>query len=252
VGVRIETAGAAAVVIMDWPERRNALRPEDGEEVAAAIVAAGAAATSSVILTGIGAFCAGGDLRAFAELSATRTPAEIAEQVYGRIQAMIRALRDCPVPTIAAVDGPAIGLGFDLALACDMRLVGPHGWFRQGWARAGLIAGTGGIGLLARHAPGVSWQLIATQEKVTIERCQQLGLGEVAPGGALTASIERADALAAIDRVVLGHYCRMEREQTWPDDEFFAETARVQAGLICSPQFRDLVARALGTAAPSD
>ena len=62
--------------------------------------------------------------------------------------------------------------------------------------------------------------------------------------------IERADALAAIDRAVLGHYGRMEREQTWPDDDFFAETARVQAGLICSPQFRDLAARALGTAAP--
>jgi len=129
VGVRTEAAGSAVVVVMDWPERRNALRPEDGEEVAAAIATAGEAARSAVILTGTGAFCAGGDLRTFAELSAALTPAEIAEQVYGRIQAMIRALRHCPVPTIAAVDGPAIGLGFDLALACDMRLVGPHGWF---------------------------------------------------------------------------------------------------------------------------
>ena len=239
-GVRIETAGAAAVMIMDWPERRNALRPQDGEEVAAAIAATGEAATSAVILTGTRAFYVSGDLRTFAELSATHTPAEIVEQVYGRIQAMIRALRRCPVPTIAAVDGPAIGLGFDLALACDMRLLGPHGWFRQGWARAGLIAGTGGIGLLARRTPDVSWRLIATHEKVTIERCPQLGLGEVAPGG----------ALAAIDRVVPGHHCRMEREQTWPDDDFSAETARVRAGLICSPQFRDLAARALGTAAP--
>ena len=247
-GVRIEAAGSAAVVVMDWPERRNALRPEDGEEVAAAIGAAGQTAASAIILTGIGAFCAGGDLRTFAELSARLTPAEIAEQVYGRIQAMIRALRHCPVPTIAAVDGPAIGLGFDLALACDMRIVGPHGWFRQGWARAGLIAGTGGIGLLARRAPGVSWRLIATQEKVTVEHCSQLGLGEVASGGALPAAIERAGDLAAIDRTVLGHYCRMERELTWPDDDFFAETARVQASLIASAQFRELAARALGTA----
>src|SRR5437870_3214515 len=103
---------------MDWPERRNALRPEDAEEVAAAVDTAGAAAASAVILTGAGAFCAGGDLRTFAELSARHAPGEIEAQVYRRVQAMIRALRRCPVPTIAAVDGPAVGLGFDLALAC--------------------------------------------------------------------------------------------------------------------------------------
>ena len=246
-GVRIEEAGPALVVVMDWPERRNALRPEDGEEIAAAIEAAGRAAASAVILTGAGAFCAGGDLRAFAELSARHTPGEIEAQVYSRIQVMIRALRHCPVPTIAAVDGPAVGLGFDLALACDMRFVGPDGWFRQGWARAGLIAGTGGIGLLARLlAPGVSWRLIATQEKLAAGACAELGLGEAAPGGALAAATARAEELAVIDREVLGHYCRMERELSWPDDDFFVTTASVQAALIGSARFRDLAASVLG------
>lgn len=247
-GVRTEEAGSAVVVVMDWPERRNALRPEDGDEVTAAITAAGEAAASAVILTGAGAFCAGGDLRTFAELSARHTVEEIETHVYGRIQAMVRALRRCPVPTIAAVDGPAVGLGFDLALACDMRFVGPGGWFRQGWARAGLIAGTGGIGLLARLAPGISWRLIATQEKLTADRCADLGLGEAAPSGALAAATARAGELAAVDREVLGHYCRLERELTWPDDDFFAQTARIQAALIGSARFRELADKALGTA----
>ena len=245
-GVRVEDAGPAAVVVMDWPERRNALRPQDGELIAAAIEDAAKLAVSAVVLTGAGAFCAGGDLRTFADLSASHTPAEIETLVYGRIQAMVRALRTCPVPTIAAVDGPAVGLGFDLALACDMRFVGPKGWFRQGWAGAGLIAGTGGIGLLARLAPGISWPLIASQEKLTAARAAELGLAEVAASGALAAATARAEALAAIDREVLGHYCRMERQVTWPDDAFFAETARVQAGLIGSARFRELAARVLG------
>jgi enoyl-CoA hydratase len=248
VGVRIEAAGGAAVVTMDWPERRNALRPEDADEVAAALAAAGQAAASAVILTGAGAFCAGGDLRTFAELSARHTAREIESHVYDRVQAIIRALRHCPVPTIAAVDGPAVGLGFDLALACDMRFIGAGGWFRQGWARAGLIAGTGGIGLLARLAPGIYWRLIATQEKVTADTCTSLGLGEAAPGGALAAAIARAEQLAGIDRTVLGEYCRMERELSWPSDGYFANAARVQAELIASERFRELAARALGGA----
>jgi enoyl-CoA hydratase/carnithine racemase len=242
-GVRVEESGSAAVVVMDWPERRNALGPREAEEVAAAVAHAGTHAPAAVVLTGTRAFCAGGDLRIFADLSARDTPAEIEKHVYGRVQAMMRALRDCPVPTIAAVDGPAVGLGFDLALACDMRFIGPDGWFRQGWAGAGLIPGTGGLAFLTRLAPGLSWRLIASQEKLTAARCVELGLGEAALSGALSAATARAGALAAIDREVLGHYCRMERQLTWPDDAFFSKTARVQGGLIGSEQFRDLAAR---------
>lgn len=244
-GVRVEESDSAVVVVMDWPERRNALGPRESEEVAAAIGEAGQLARAAVILTGTGAFCAGGDLRVFADLSARLTPAEIEQDVYGRVQDMVRALRHCPVPTIAAVDGPAVGLGFDLALACDMRFIGPAGWFRQGWARAGLIPGTGGIGLLGRLAPGLSWRLVASQEKLTPPRCAELGLGAAATVSALAAAKDRAAELASVDRAVLGHYCRMERDLTWPGEAFFAETARVQAGLIGSDRFRELAANAL-------
>ena len=64
---------------------------------------------------------------------------------------MIRTLMAVPVPTIAAVDGAAVGMGMDLALACDSRFIGTTGWMRQGWARYGAIPATGGLVFLGEH-----------------------------------------------------------------------------------------------------
>lgn len=244
--VTLTDAGSAQVVTLAWPEKRNSLGPADSLEVAAAIEEAGRTARAAVVLTGAGAFCAGGDLRAFAEVSRTLPPAEIRDTVYGKVQRMVRALRDCAVPTIAAVDGPAVGLGFDLALACDMRFVGPDGFLQQGWARAGLIAGTGGVGLLERVAPGSLWRLVATQERLGPEQAARLGLAEPAAGSARDAAVSRAEQLAAVDRDVLGHYCELSRAAAWPAAEHFAASADIQAELIGSERFRGLTDRLLG------
>lgn len=242
---RVHTAGAAGVVTLAWPEKRNALGPEDSVAVADAIVRAGEQATSAVILTGDGAFCAGGDLRRFADLSDQVQVTGIRDAVYGNVQRMIRALQTCPVPTIAAVDGAAIGLGFDLALACDMRFVGPGGFLQQGWAKAGLIAGTGGVGLLRRVRPGQLWALIATQEKIGPARSVELGLAEAAEPTALDAAVARAGQLAAVERHVLGHYCTLSRADSWPASEHFDASADIQARLIGSEEFRALSQRLL-------
>ena len=86
------------------------------------------------MLTGNGALCAGGNLRGAVE-RAGMPEDERRRLVYGAFQGLVRAIIDVPVATIAAIDGPAVGMGFDLALACDSRFVGPDGWCQQGWGR---------------------------------------------------------------------------------------------------------------------
>lgn len=242
--------GPAARIVIDFPDRRNALGPEEAGELADAIEAAGALDVSCLVLTGNGAFCAGGDLRAFAEVSRTHSQPEIEQHVYGKVQRITRALRSAPVPTIAAVDGGAIGLGMDIALACDMRFVGPGGFLVQGWARAGLIAGTGGVGLLQRLNPAVLWRLVASQERVDAEAAAALGLAEAATPNAAAAARARAAELSTIPRDVLSAYAELSRAQAWPDDAHFIDCARHQAGFIGSERFRQLAERVL-SGAPS-
>lgn len=237
--VRTSTQGGAAVVTLDWPEKRNALSADDAVEVAEAIRAAGASGAAAVVLTGAGAFCSGGDLRFFSELSASISVQQIRTRVYEDVHSMMRALGAVPVPTIAAVDGPAIGLGLDLALACDQRFVGPGGWLRQGWATAGLVHGTGGMAMLEHLAPGLVWRLLATQDKLDASACDRLGLGEPGEPSALDASIIRADQFAVLPREALEAYVELGRPVRWPDEAHFTRSADLQAQLIGSEPFRE-------------
>ncbi|SHN40071.1 enoyl-CoA hydratase/isomerase family protein [Cryptosporangium aurantiacum] len=247
--IRIEESAAAVVVTLSWPETRNAIGPDEADELAGAVRDAGERARGAVVLTGEGVFCSGGHLPVIAELSRTHTQEQIRETVYGRFQGMIRALRECPVPTVAAVDGAAIGLGLDLALACDVRLVGEKGWVQQGWARAGLVAGTGGVGLLGRIRPGLLWELLSTGDRIGPGDCDRLGIATAVEGTAREAAVERANVFGALPRDVLGHYVRLDRDATWPPDAHFAESARIQSGLIASDRFREFAQRVLGGAA---
>lgn len=237
-GVRVEGRGPATVVTMSWPHKRNALGPDEAGELAEALREAGRRDGSVVVLAGEGAFCAGGDLPTIAQITQEMSIEEIRRTVYERFQGVIRALRDCPIPTIAAVDGPAVGLGMDLALACDQRFVGPTGWMQQGWARAGLIAGTGGVALVHRLRPGLLWRLVANQDRLGSAECERFGLAEATDGSALDAALARAEALARIPREVLGHYARLDRAASWPAQEHFDESARVQGALLASEYFR--------------
>src|SRR5688500_374040 len=125
-GVRIERDGPVATVVLDWPEQRNALDPANADEIQAAVrPVANDEDTCGVVLTGEGAFCAGGNLKG-AQERAAMTPEERRAMITRSFQGIIRTLLELPVPTVAAIDGPAVGMGFDIALACDSRLVGPE------------------------------------------------------------------------------------------------------------------------------
>jgi len=237
----VEQVGPAAIVRMDWPMRRNALGPSEAAELARAIESAGGSAAKALILTGSGAFCAGGDLRAFADLSAALTPAEIRKDVYGNVQAIVRALRHLPIPSIAAVDGAAIGLGMDLALACDVRFVGPEGWMRQGWSRLGLISAGGGSWFLDRTRRGLLWQLLGDQPRLGPTECVALELANPCEtSNAVQAGLELAEKLSSIPSDVIAAYTRLSREAQWPSEEFLSLCADYQSEFIGGEHFRSL------------
>jgi enoyl-CoA hydratase len=242
--VDLKVESGAAIVVFNWPEKRNSLNPNDATEIVSALEDAGRLDVGLVVVTGNGAFCSGGDLPAFAEISATHTPAEVRDTVYGTMQKIIRAFQECPLPTAAAIDGPAIGLGLDIALAADMRFVGPEGWLMQGWANAGLIHGVGGIGLLRRLNGAVLWQLVADQERIGQDRAVELGLAEKAETSALVSSLDRAEKLARHPRHLLESYVQLYRED-WPSDQHFAAAADIQGRLISSAEFRALTNKVL-------
>jgi enoyl-CoA hydratase/carnithine racemase len=245
-GVGVESFGGTRVLTLGWPEKRNSLAPPDAREITAAITAVASDAGARVlVLTGDGAFCSGGDLRAFARISGELPPAQIRSHVYGDIQAMIRALRDLPLPTVAAVDGAAVGLGMDLALACDMRFIGPAGWLRQGWATAGLISATAGSWFVEHAAPGTLWSLLAAQPRLDAAACVALRLGDEGEPSGLAAAKARAEALASIPTDTLAAYVDLFRTQRWPSDSYLERCADYQAEFIGSERFRALTAQLL-------
>jgi 2-(1,2-epoxy-1,2-dihydrophenyl)acetyl-CoA isomerase len=248
VGVVLERSGSASVVVLDWPERRNAVGPDAALEIAAVLQAAAEPDdVCGVVLTGNGAFCAGGDLKGMAE-RASLSPDERRAVIYGAFHALIRAIVDVPVTTIAAIDGPAVGLGFDLALACDSRFVGPEGWCQQGWGKLGLVGGTGGELLLRRRAPAALWALLESQPRLDGAACAQLGLGEiVGEGTARARAVARVDALARMSREAIEAYVDLSRRDLRDGfDDHLARAVDHQVRLLSSPGFADRVARARG------
>lgn len=244
--VLTEITDATGLVTLDWPEKRNAMGPDEASQLSAALISVAEDPDVKVIvLTGNGAFCAGGDTKGMVQ-RADMPPEERRRLVYSAYQGMIGTLIGVPVPTIAALDGPAVGMGFDIALACDYRFFGVDGWGRQGWGGIGLIPGTGGELLLRLRAPSALWPLLATQPKIGGAMAERLGLGTAVDAGtARQAAIEMAAALAQNSRVMLEGYVQLHRSSVRSMlDDHLALCLTNQIGLLADPDFRNRAANA--------
>ncbi|MGQ0849918.1 MAG: enoyl-CoA hydratase-related protein [Actinomycetota bacterium] len=161
--VRFGIEGRVATLTLARPEIRNAITGEDMlEEVIGAIVEADTSPDVGVlVITGEGtAFSAGGNVKDMAERRGmfAGTPEQITEGYRNTIQRLTRAMLATDLVTIAAVNGPAIGAGFDLVLASDLRLGSPQARFAHTFVDLGIIPGDGGAWLLPRV---VGWQRAA-------------------------------------------------------------------------------------------
>lgn len=169
-------------------EMTHALR--NGMEAAARDPEVGA-----VIITGAGrAFCAGADLK---DVVARREAGErdLGDDLRTNYRPMIRAIRACPKPVIAAINGTAAGAGLSLALACDLRIASAGTPLIVVFVRVGLVPDAGSLFFLTRML-GLSkaTELAMSGDPLTVEDAQSLGLvaAVVPPERLLTAAMERA------------------------------------------------------------
>jgi 2-(1,2-epoxy-1,2-dihydrophenyl)acetyl-CoA isomerase len=192
--------GGVLTLTLNRPEALNALNPETTQALRTAIDAAGRdAEVGAIVLTGAGrAFCAGADLK---DVSARREAGEtdLGDDLRANYAPLIRAVRACPKPVIAALNGTAAGAGLSLALACDLRFAAAGAQLIVVFVRVGLVPDAGSLFFLTRML-GLSkaTELALTGEPLSADDAHRLGLvaAVVPPEQLITATLERARQLA--------------------------------------------------------
>ncbi len=174
--VRVDVADGVATLTVDRPEARNALDRETRDDLIAALddLEADGSDARVVVITGSeesGAFVSGADLNELRERSVDEQRAEMAfPRVYERVAT-------CRWPTVARVNGYALGGGCELALACDIRIASTEARLGQPEITLGMIPGGGGTQRLPRLVgPGRAAELALTGETVGGERAAAIGL----------------------------------------------------------------------------
>jgi len=188
-----EKENGVATITLNRPDKLNAICPELVTDLINVIdEVAQDDEVRSVLLTGAGrAFCAGGDIGDLLS-SSMETPVELmATSKQGAI--IISGMRNMPKPWIAAVNGPAIGAGCNLALGCDIIIAAQNATFSQAFMSLGLHPDTGGVYLLTRLVGTArACELIFTGKTIDATEAERIGLiNQVVPADQLESTAKQ-------------------------------------------------------------
>ncbi len=215
VTLQIEVDGDIGTLTLNRPDSLNAMSPEMiGELVEAFSWLADQAPLRALIVTGAErAFSAGGDVNWFkegVESDEIDLPSNVRRGAEVLHQAIID-LRRIPYPVIAAVNGPAAGAGFSLALACDIRIASEEAFFACAYGRIGASPDGGMTYFLPRViGPSKALELLLNDPNLTAQDALEAGLvSEVVPADAL---MDRAQEKAAKLAAKAPHYVRMAKQ----------------------------------------
>src|ERR687886_70633 len=172
--VRVGQEDGVAVLTIDRQEKLNALDGQVVEEIGQALLELEVEAPRAIIVTGAGerAFIAGADIGAMSVMD------PIEAKGFSEVGHAAMALLDrSPIPTIAAVNGYALGGGCEVALACDIRIASSNAKIGQTEVTVGIPPGWGGTQRLLRIAgPATTKELMYTGKMITAEEAEKIGL----------------------------------------------------------------------------
>ena len=192
----VSSSDAVATLTLNRPDSKNALNRE-------LVVALGDAlqslaqepAVRAVVLVGAGeSFCSGADLKS----AMSETDVDMAQRL-DEFHVLIRAIVSAPKPFVAAMDGPAVGFGADLALACDLRVMSTRAYLQEKFVKIGLMPDGGGTFWLPRLVGlGRAMEMLLLGSKIEAELALSLGLTNrvVAPDSVLSTAQALASELA--------------------------------------------------------
>lgn len=194
-----EQQGPVGKLTLNNPQELNAMTPEMGDAIAAMVPQLNAKPDLRVVLiTGAGrAFSAGGNLQFILDHTARDFDTNKREMI--EFYSKFLRLRDIEVPTLAVLNGHAIGAGFLIALACDLRYAAAEAKLAANFAKLGLSSGMGGLYWLTKLAgPAVAAELLFTARTFDAAEAQRLGLvNGIAPAAELDTKVKEV-----VDQIV--------------------------------------------------
>ena len=176
--IKVAEDNGIVTITLDRPERLNAFFGHMRRDLAEALEETGSDPHVRVlVITGAGrAFCAGGDVHFMAEL-VERNDSEEFGRLLGAARRVILGIRQMTKPVIASINGPASGAGFNLALACDLRIASADATFSQSFVKLGFHPDWGGTFFLPRMVPSnIACELFFLGDTIDAAEALRLGL----------------------------------------------------------------------------
>jgi 2-(1,2-epoxy-1,2-dihydrophenyl)acetyl-CoA isomerase len=246
--VRVHSHGGVALIQLNRPEKMNAIGALTRRQLGDAIkLAERDEEVRVVVLTGSGrAFCSGADVTEMTNEGGMHTPEEVGNILRSEYMPMLVRLRTMPKPVIAAMNGPAVGIGASFALACDVRIATPEAYILEAFVNIGLAPDGGVSWLLPRLAgTGVAFEMFFSGKPLAAADALRLGVvNRVVPAERLEQEVRELaaqfasqprQALAAAKRAV-NHALESSYEDAMEFESYLQEA---QAG---SQEFVDGVA----------
>lgn len=177
--VKVDVEGGVGWIRLNRPDKMNAIGTLTRKQLGDAIKQAEKDdAVRVVVLTGSGrAFCSGADVTEMVGDGVMRTPEDVGNVLRNEYMPMLMRLRTMPKPVIAAMNGPAVGIGASYALACDIRIAVPEAYLLEAFINIGLAPDGGVSWLLPRLAgTAVAYEMFFTGKPLAAADAHRLGV----------------------------------------------------------------------------